>query len=113
MTERSPWTKLRNRARLKVDGTSLPVAEELRLNGEPGMSSGGALGGDVLRKVVSESGDAIHPGPVRRDRGRRVVANMILKRELAEDKQQLMLKLPESTSRVTWFRMLLTATACA
>ena len=60
---------------LEVDGASLTVAKKLRLDGEPGMPSGGALGGDDLAKVVGERGDdpglddAVHPGPIRRNWG--------------------------------------------
>ena len=38
------------KARLKVDGASLPVAEELGLDGEPGMPGSGALDGDDLAR---------------------------------------------------------------
>jgi hypothetical protein len=43
--------------RLKVDGTRLLVAEELRLDGEPGVSNSGALGGDDFSDVIGERAD--------------------------------------------------------
>jgi len=81
--------------RLKVDGASLPVAEELGLDGEPGMPGSGALGEDDLGKVVDERGDdpglddAVHPSLVRGDWGWRFLVDVVLKRELAEDEQEL------------------------
>lgn len=42
---------------LKVDGAGLPDAKELRLDGEPLMPSGGALGRDDLGKVIGERGN--------------------------------------------------------
>ena len=83
------------KARLQVDGASLPVAEELRLDGKPSMACGGALGRDDLRQVVGEGGDdpglddAVHPIPGRRDRDWRFRVDMIPKGELAKDEQEL------------------------
>jgi len=57
--------------RLQLDGPSLPVAEELRLNGEPSISGGRALGGYDFGKVVGEGAknpglhNVVHPNPVR------------------------------------------------
>jgi len=54
-----------------------------------------ALGGDDLGKVVSERSDdlglddAVHPSPVRGDRGRRFLVDVVLKRELVEDDLEL------------------------
>ena len=55
------------------------------------MLGSGALGGDDLGKVVGERGDDPGlddaPSPVRGDRGWR--ADVVLKRKLAEDEQEL------------------------
>jgi hypothetical protein len=52
---------------LQVDGLCLSIAEKLGLDGEPGMTSDGNLGGDDFDKVVSERfddpglNDSVHP----------------------------------------------------
>jgi hypothetical protein len=67
-----------------MNGARLPVAEELRLDGKPGVSGGGALRGDDFGEVIGERGnnlgldDVVHPSLVWGDMGRRGKANMIL-----------------------------------
>jgi hypothetical protein len=52
---------------LQVDGASLAVPKELRLNSNPGIMCCGTLGGDNLDQIVGEGGDdpgfdnAVHP----------------------------------------------------
>ena len=49
----------------------LPVAEKLGLDGEPDISSSGALGGDDFGEIVSEGAEnqglhhTVHPDPIR------------------------------------------------
>jgi hypothetical protein len=80
---------------LQVDGTCLPIAKELGLDGEPGVPGGGALGGDDLSEIVDESPDdpeldhAVYPSPVRGDGIWRGEADVILERKLAENEQEL------------------------
>ena len=74
---------------LQLDGASLPVPEELRLDGEPGISGGRALRGDGFSEVVGESAEdpglhhTVHPGPIRREDWC-VEVDVILERELAK-----------------------------
>jgi hypothetical protein len=89
--------------RLQLNGAGLPIAEELRLDDEPGVPGSGALGGDDLAKIIGEGGDdlglddAVHPGPIRRDWDWRIVTDMALKRELAEDELKLITPTVEVT----------------
>ena len=70
--------------RLQLNGASLPIAEKLRLDSEPGVPGCGTLGTDDLAQIIRERGDnpglddAVHPGPIRRNRDWRVFADMAL-----------------------------------
>jgi hypothetical protein len=89
--------------RLQLNGAGLPIAEEVRLDGEPGVPGSGAPGEDHLAKIIGECGDypglhdAVHPGPIRRDWDWRIVTDMALKRELAEDELKLITPTVEVT----------------
>ena len=54
---------------LQLDGASLPVPENMGLDGEPGFSGSRALRGDDLGKGAEDPGlhHAIHPGPIWRE----------------------------------------------
>ena len=79
---------------LKLDGAGLPDAEELGLDGEPGLPSGRTLGGDDFGEVVGECAEnprlhhAVHPCLVWRE-DRDVEVDVILKGELAEGQRKL------------------------
>jgi len=81
--------------RLQLNGASLPIAEELRLDREPGVPGCGALGTDDLTQIVRECGDdlglddAVHPGPIWRNRDWRFFADVILEGKFAEDEEEL------------------------
>jgi len=89
--------------RLQLNGAGLPISEELRLDGEPGVTSCGSLGTDDLAKIVRERGDdprlddAVHPGPIGGNWDWRLFADMALKRKLAEDEQELIAPTVEVT----------------
>ena len=74
---------------LKLDGLCLPVLEKLGLDGELGLPSGGALGGDDFSKVIGQSAEdprlhhTVHPCLVRRVDWS-IKMNVILERELAK-----------------------------
>jgi len=87
---------------LKLDGACFPVPENLGLDGEPSLPSGGALGGEFFGEVVGESAEdpglqhTVHPCPVRRE-DRSIEMNVILEGELAEGQQKLITPVVEVT----------------
>jgi hypothetical protein len=78
---------------LELDRPCLPIAQELGFDGEPGVPSSGALGGDDFGEVVGEGvenpglDNAVHPIPVRR--GGWGGKDVRLEGEFAEDQQEL------------------------
>ena len=89
--------------RLQLNGASLAVAEKLRLDGKPSVPCCRALSTDDLAQVIRDRGDdpglddAVHSGPIRRNRDWRVFADMALERKLAEDEQKLVAPTVEVT----------------
>jgi hypothetical protein len=79
--------------RFELDGSRLPITQELGFNGKPGVPGSGALGGDDFGEVVGEGvedpslDNAVHPIPVWR--WGRVGEDVCLQGKFAEDQQKL------------------------
>jgi hypothetical protein len=80
--------------RVKEEGTSFPVPQELGFDGEPSTMSSGVADEDDVSKLGGDGADdprldnTVHPGPVRRERNVVVVDNVTLQGVLADDEEK-------------------------
>ena len=69
---------------LKMHDACLPVAEDLRFHGKPGIPGDGTMGGDDFSEVIGEPAEdrgldhAIHAGPIRGHRDGSIDVDVIL-----------------------------------
>ena len=80
---------------VEVERPDLAISEELRFDGDPGKTGGGAMRGDSVGKVVGDCAedpgldDAIHARPVRIGGDRLVEEDVLLKGELPNGEEEL------------------------